>query len=416
MRLRWMLVLILVLGVCLPAWGEGLQGSADVALVGGQIYPGPGVKPIEGGSVLIREGRIVAVGAKVRVPRGVRVIDCRGMVVTAGFWNSHVHILLPGLLHAEKRTGAELTGELEQMLTRWGFTTVFDIASVLENTNLIRRRIASGEVTGPRILTVGEPFWMKGGTPVYVEDFLKQNDVRIPEVESAAQGEARVRQQVKDGADGIKIFANSIESDGVLTMPLELAKAIAAEAHRAAKPVFAHVSNDAGVEVARQAGVDVMAHVAFQGGPWSADYAKRLVAAHMALIPTLTLMDVETSRSNASPEEVEKGMRYAAQKLGEFSRAGGQVLFGTDVGYTQHFDTAEEFVWMGKAGMRFDEVLAAVTTSPAERFGEAARRGRVAKGMEGDVVVLGGDPARDLAAFSRVKYTVRGGRVLYTAK
>jgi hypothetical protein len=52
------------------------------------------------------------------------------------------------------------------MLTRWGFTTVFDIASVLENTNLIRHRIESGEVQGPRLLTVGEPFWVR--TPIYI--------------------------------------------------------------------------------------------------------------------------------------------------------------------------------------------------------------------------------------------------------
>lgn len=113
---------------------------------------------------------------------------------------------------------------------------------------------------GPRILTVGEPFWGKGGTPIYVKGFLEAHHITIPEVESAAQGKARVQQQVRDGADGIKIFANSIESDGILTMPLEMAQAIAAEAHLAGKPVFAHVSNDQGIEVAIQSGVDILAH------------------------------------------------------------------------------------------------------------------------------------------------------------
>jgi len=78
---------------------------------------------------------------------------------------------------------------------------------------------------------------------------------------------ARVGRQVRDGADGIKIFAGSIESDGVLIMPVDLAKAIVAEAHRLGRPVFAHPSNEQGIEVALQSGVDVLAHVAPMSGP-----------------------------------------------------------------------------------------------------------------------------------------------------
>jgi imidazolonepropionase-like amidohydrolase len=108
-------------------------------------------------------GRIIATGpsATTKHPRfagAVTVINCKGQVVAAGFWNSHVHILLPSLLHAEKLSSQQLTSQLEGMLTRWGFTTVFDIASVLNNTTLIRRRIESGEAKGPRILTVGDRF------------------------------------------------------------------------------------------------------------------------------------------------------------------------------------------------------------------------------------------------------------------
>jgi imidazolonepropionase-like amidohydrolase len=190
--------------------------ASDLALVGARIYPSPSALPIENGSILVHDGHIVAVGpnARIKVPQGATVIDCTGLVVTAGFWNSHVHILTPGLLHAGKLSPEEITSQLEEMFTRWGFTTVFDIASVLQNTNLIRRRIASGEVIGPKILTVGEPFWVKGGTPVYVRGFLDANHISIPEVESAAQARGRVPKQIHDGADGIKIFANSIEQDG----------------------------------------------------------------------------------------------------------------------------------------------------------------------------------------------------------
>jgi imidazolonepropionase-like amidohydrolase len=390
--------------------------ASDLALVGAKIYRSPSEQPIESGTIVVRGGRILMVGpvTAVKVPRGATVIDCKGLVVTAGFWNSHVHILWPGLLHAETHSSDQITAQLQQMLTRWGFTTVFDIASVLQNTNLIRHRIASGEVDGPRILTTGEPFWIKGGTPIYVKDFLQENHVVIPEVDSTPQAIERVRQQVNDGADGIKIFVSSVESNQILTMPLDLAKAIAAEGHRAGKPVFAHISNDKGIEVALESGVDILAHTTPVDDAWSPSLVQRMVSAHTALTPTLTLWEVEFH--GASPAELEKGMTKAADQLGAFYRAGGQVLFGTDVGYIQKFDTSEEFKWMSRAGMSFPDVLASLTSNPAQRFGYATHSGRIAKGYDADLVVLNADPAQNIQAFSNVRYTIRSGKLIYTSK
>ena len=405
---------VLLLGTLL---GCGPVRSSDLALVHAKIYPSPTEPAIEDGTVLVHDGRITAVGPSAttkppRFARAVTVIDCKGMVVTAGFWNSHVHILAPGLLHAEKLSSQELTSQLEEMLTRWGFTTVFDIASVLNNTTLIRRRIESGEVKGPRILTVGEPFWVKGGTPIYVKGFLEDNHISIPEVESNTQAVERVRQQIHDGADGIKIFAGSVERDSILVMPVDLAKAIVAEAHRAGKPVFAHPSNQEGIDVSLQSGVDILAHTTPTGGPWSSSLVQRMKAAHMALIPTLTLWHVESR--NESPEEFEKQMNAVVlPQLRAYSEAGGQILFGTDVGYIEHFDTGEEFAWMSRAGMSFQQILASLTTNPAQRFGYSTRRGRVAKGMDADLVVLSADPAQDASGFSRVAFTIRLGKIIF---
>jgi imidazolonepropionase-like amidohydrolase len=330
----------------------------------------------------------------------------------AGFWNSHVHIMTPDLLHAERLSSEQVSSQLEEMLTRWGFTTVFDIASVLENTKLIRRRIESGEVKGPRILTVGEPFWTK--TPIYMKDFLQANHISILEVESPAQAAQRVREQIHDGADGIKIFVGSVQANSILIMPLDLAKAIVAEAHRAGNPVFAHPGNQEGVEAALQSGVDILAHTAPEGGPWPAVLVERLKSAHMALIPTLTLWHVEFGGDSAA---FEKGMNTTVlPQLRAYSEAGGQILFGTDVGYIQQLDTSEELTWMSRAGMSFQQILASLTTNPAQRFGYANHSGRIAKRVDADLVVLGSDPAQDATAFSKVRYTIRGGKLIYSAK
>jgi imidazolonepropionase-like amidohydrolase len=413
MRIR--VALLCVLPLLLLACGS--SRASDLALLGAKIYLSPTEPPIENGAILIHGGRILAVGPSeaIKIPRNATVIDCQGLVVTAGFWNSHVHILTPGLLQSEKLSSRQISSQLEAMLTGWGFTTVFDIASVLQNTTLIRKRIESGEVKGPRILTVGEPFWGKGGTPIYVKAFLEANHISIPDVESSEQAVQRVRQQVRDGADGIKIFANSIEQNGILTMPSDLARVIVAEAHRSGKPVFAHVSNEQGIEVALQSGVDILAHTTYSGGPWSSSLFERLKASHTALIPTFTLWHVESR--NQSPEEFEKGMNSVVlPQLRAYSEAGGQILFGTDVGYIEQFDTSEEFVWMSRGGMNYQQILASLTTNPAKRFGFSNHSGRIAQGMDGDLVVLSADPAQDTTAFSKVRFTIRSGKIIYAKK
>lgn len=188
-----------------------------------------------------------------------------------------------------------------------------------------------------------------------------------------------MRRQISGGADGIKIFANSIVENGVLTMPLDMAQAIVAQSHRAGKPVFAHVSNNQGIEVALQSGADILAQTTPVDDLWNRSFAERLTAAHMALTPTLTLWEEESKKFNTSPEDVEKLMDRAARQLKVFSEAGGQVLFGTDVGYIEQFDTTQEFAWMSRANMTFQQILASLTTNPAQRFGYATHSGRSQK-------------------------------------
>jgi imidazolonepropionase-like amidohydrolase len=86
------------------------------------------------------------------------------------------------------------------------------------------------------------------------------------------------------------------------------------------------------------------------------------------------------------------------------------------VGYIEKFDTSEEFAWMSRGGMNFQQILASLTTNPAARFGYSSHSGRIAKGMEADLVALDGDPGRDVTAFSRVHQVIRGGQLTYPVR
>jgi len=70
---------------------------------------------------------------------------------------------------------------------------------------------------------------------------------------------------------------------------------------------------------------------------------------------------------------------------------------------------------MAAAGMSFRQVLASLTTAPAERFGESKQQGRIAPGLHADLVVLKDDPSKDIRALAAVQYTLRAGKIIYRA-
>jgi imidazolonepropionase-like amidohydrolase len=80
------------------------------------------------------------------------------------------------------------------------------------------------------------------------------------------------------------------------------------------------------------------------------------------------------------------------------------------------YDPTDEYLLMQQAGLSFSQVLASLTTGPAARFARAAHSGRIAPGMDADLVVLEGNPERDITTLARVRYAVRQGRVVYDGR
>src|SRR4026209_84523 len=201
------------------------------------------------------------------------------------------------------------------------------------------------------------------------------------------------RERLNEGADGIKIFAGSWarqEPNGVVPMPVEIVKAITKEAHARGKPVFAHPSNVAGLRAALDGGVDVLTHVVEDDSGLTPALVTEIRKRHMAVIPKLKLFGRN---------------RDMIAQLRSFSDAGIPILFGTDVGFLTDYDPAEEFKLMDRAGLTFPQILAALTTTPANRHGFAKQKGRIAAGMDADLVVLAGDPAQEVTGFTDVRYT-----------
>lgn len=404
--------MIVLVAVHTSGRAEQKVDSADqpLALVGAQIYPAPSVQPIAKGVVLIQNGKIAAVGPadKVEIPRDFKRINCQGRTIVAGFWNSHVHMTEPKWQNGVALPAAQLTSQLQEMLTRYGFTSVVDTASEPANTIAIRKRIESGEVAGPRILTAGFPLYPENGIPYYVVEQEPVELVKLlPQPSTPEQAVRVVDQDIAEGADIIKLFVISwVSRNGKhvpLPMRLDIVQAAVDEAHRKGKLVFAHPSTIEGIELVLRGHVDVLAHTIEGPNDWNETVVARLKAAKVSLVPTLALFN--------SPTEINYGILHEVKS---YADAGGRILFGTDIGYlTNYPDLTREFDLLHRAGLTFPDILASLTTAPAERFGVGKTTGHVAKGFAADLVVLDGDPAKDVMAFSRVNMTLRAGRVIY---
>ena len=380
--------------------------AQNLAITGAVTYPSSSSAPVRDATVLVKDGKIVAVGKRVQIPSTYEVLRCEGCAIVAGFWNSHVHFTEPKWDAADKQPSATLSDQLQSMLTRSGFTTVVDTGSLLANTLALRRRVDAGEVIGPRILTAGAPVFPPNGIPYYVKDtipsavLLQMSPPRDP-----GEAAAAVAANIGAGADIVKLFTGSWTSpQTVLPMPAPIATAAVRVAHGQGRLVFSHPSNLAGMLVAVDSGVDVLAHAPEVTQGIDQALLKRAVERQMAMIPTLKLFSRDDNITD---------IRHLVR---EFHELGGRVLFGTDTGYLTDYDVAEEYAQLLKAGFTWPEILGMLTENPSRLFKEQRKRGRVAPGMIADLTVLDADPAVDPSAILRVRFTVRGGRVVYTAR
>jgi imidazolonepropionase-like amidohydrolase len=304
----------------------------------------------------------------------------------------------------------QLQDGLERMLNRYGFSSVVDTGSDLGNTIALRKRIESGELRGPRIRTTGAGFAPPNGSPAYL-------DVKLPELDSVDTATRLPAQRLDDGADALKLFTGTFLGVGnTAIMPVDFVTAAVEQAHQRDKLAIAHPQSLEGVQAAVGGGVDIVAHTAPGEGPWPTALLDDLINRRIVLIPTLMLWRVELSRQDPPVPAgiIDAYERDARDQIASFASRDGAIMFGTDVGYIDQYDPTEEYRLLGEAGLTYDQVLASLTTNPARVWREPAA-GTVRVGTPGDVVLLAEDPRSDMRNFARVRFLVRGGRVVFSS-
>jgi imidazolonepropionase-like amidohydrolase len=335
--------------------------------------------------VLIQGDRITAIGSadSVRVPQGAEEIRLANLTVLPGLIDAHVHLTLPG--SPDSAAAADL---------RAGFTTVQDLGAVDTAVFALRRRLASGAVPGPRIAAAGLWIGISGGTC----DF---NGIGVRGAEAFR---TRVREQVANGADVIKVCVTSWVAPAFreperYEISDEEVNAAIVEAHRLHRKVVVHAISAGGVRAAVRMGADAVVHSAFVDDS-TADLMRRR---RVFIVPTLH--SFEPRRGTAAMDSL-----FA--RMAVLTARGIPVAFGTDAGVFPHGENAKEFAALVRLGLTPLEAIRAATINGAELLGWSDRVGRLAPGMLADLVAVDGDPLADITALERVRFVMVGGRVV----
>ena len=390
--------------------------NQTVVLEATRIYTAADAAPLDSGIVRISGDKILSVEPKTGDTSDATDARCSGGVITAGFQNSHVHFTESKWNDAPKQPAADLSKRLAEMLTRYGFTTVVDTASDLANTVALRDRIERREVRGPRILTAGWALYPPNGIPFYLRDLPPDVLERLPQPVTVEEAVSVVRRNLSGGADLTKLFVLTPQGDNtVKAMPLEIARAAVEETHKRSRLVLAHPTDIPGIRTALAAGVDVVVHTTLgnKKTEWEPALIEQMITRDMAVVPTLKLWRYELTKAHVPERTIELAVGDTIEQLRAFAEAGGQVLFGTDVGYMTEYDPTEEYLLMQRAGLTAAQILASLTSAPAARWREEQRRGRVAAGLDADLVVLDADPVKDVRNFVTVRCVYRQGRLIY---
>jgi imidazolonepropionase-like amidohydrolase len=376
------------------------------------------------GEVLVEGGKIVAAGSSVAHPSGAETIDLGDTTLMPGLIDAHVHLFLhPGaedlqtvIESVPQRVIIATLAAKADLLA--GFTAERDMGTEGAGPadSAVRNAIDQGQIPGPRMRVSGNAISVLGGHEDAV-DYNPEQHV-LSNATYANTGDELVtviRQQIKDGADFIKIYETGRDfyKDGQFHSIFQysesqLAQAVAETARLNAR-VAVHCEGEPGALYSAQAGVASIDHADQLG-----DETMRLMREkQIYAVPTFTIQEYFAAHASspAGAAREHQLLDYHAQEFRRQLEHGVPMAVGSDVGPFPHGTQAREFELMVQYGMKPLDVLKADLLNGAKLLDWDRELGALKPGYDADIIAVPGNPLDDISVLKRVSFVMKGGAV-----
>ncbi|MDD9896204.1 MAG: amidohydrolase family protein [Gammaproteobacteria bacterium] len=442
-KINLLIITFLVAGT--SAAQESLRPDVPVAIVGGMLLDGYEAEPIHNSVVVFEDGRITAVGQRLNIviPDNAVILDASGRTVMPGLIDAHMHVDLIG--HGEYDDYYTFLNEMERLpeampiaakqMLRAGVTSGLDLGAPFQILEF-RERIRRGEIPGPR-LTISGP-WI---TRI---DMAGIPDAYEVVINSSAEAAQRARELIAAGSDVIKTWEGLNEADY---------RAIVEAAHAEGVKVHAHLYDQEDIREAINAGVDVFQHVgSARNLPYDDDLVAEIIQKNIPVVQTIShriwvfpatenfperlydpvyrkdmpadfyeefIRSFEDIYSLTYFNDLEEETRNSELSASQFIDAGAYMGVGTDAASPLNMHT--EAMWremsaLVEVGMAPLQVISAATKTNAEILGQIDDLGTIEVGKLADIIIVDGNPLRNIEVLDYVDIVIKDGGVWYSER
>jgi imidazolonepropionase-like amidohydrolase len=398
------------------------------AIRAGKVIDVVSARTLSNQIILIRNGKIDAIGDNLSVPANGRVIDLSKSTVLPGLIDCHTHLADAGdgePVHVLRRSAADLAYAAipnARLTLLAGFTTVRDVGVYRAfNDVAMRDAIARGDIIGPRMFVAGAYITISEGAGAMTGlafDIQLPLDLRYGEANSPWEVRQKIRLLVHRGVDHIKILSTGAvlthgsNPKSIEFTPAELEAAVE-EARNFGLRVEAHAHAAEGIKNAIRAGVASVEHATLIDDEGIALAKQHGTYLDMDIYDEECIQD--TAKQNKTPAEFlehDRGLGEAQRRnFSKAVKAGVKMSFGTDAGVCPHGINARQFAFMVKYGMTPMQAIQSATVNAADLIGRSDQLGSLQSGKFADIIAVSGDPLADIRVLEHVSFVMKEGNI-----